>query len=178
MNNCSVCFAGSRKSSIWWLPVHNHPSRPDGVNSGGNFREVDRGDQRLLENKPLSALKQRHTACCASLSIFCPLPAGSVSTIGGGGDTTIPPPGRSPKQSLPGIGLRHPHMVGKLAPNSTHFTRELVKYVPGRGFFRAVPSQNGEKFVTSPPPSIVERVGSQFFRFRLLVLYLTSGRWA
>ena len=69
----------------------------------------------------------------------------SVSTIGGGGDTTIPSPGRSPKQSLPEIDLRRPHMVGKLAPNSTHFTRGLVKYIPGRGSFRAVPSQNGKK---------------------------------
>ena len=37
-----------------------------------------------------------------------------------------------------------PYMVGKLAPNSTHFTRGLVKYVPGRGYFRAVSSQNGD----------------------------------
>ena len=45
-----------------------------------------------------------------------------------------------------------PYMVGKLAPNSTHSTRGLVKYVPARGYFRAVPSQNGDKFVISPPP--------------------------
>ena len=45
-----------------------------------------------------------------------------------------------------------PYMVGKLAPNSTHSTRVLVKYVPGRGYFRAVSSQKGDKFVTSPPP--------------------------
>ena len=38
-----------------------------------------------------------------------------------------------------------PYMVGKLAPNSTHFTRRLVKYVPGREFFRAVPFPNGNK---------------------------------
>ena len=48
-----------------------------------------------------------------------------------------------------------PYMVGKLAQTSTHFTRELVKLVPGRGYFRAVPSQNGHKSVTSPPPPIV-----------------------
>ena len=30
-------------------------------------------------------------------------------------------------------------------------TRGLVKYVPGRGYFRAVSSQNGDKFVTFPP---------------------------
>ena len=51
-----------------------------------------------------------------------------------------------------------PYMVGKLAPNSTYLTRLLVKYVPGRGYFWAVPSQNEDKFVTSPPSPIVERV--------------------
>ena len=44
-----------------------------------------------------------------------------------------------------------PYMVGKLAPNSSLLNRGLVKYVPGRGYFRAVSSQNGDKFVTSPP---------------------------
>ena len=53
-------------------------------------------------------------------------------------------------------------MVGKLAPNSLHLTRGLVNYVPDRGYFRAVPSQNGDKLVTSqpPPPPIVERVAA------------------
>ena len=51
-----------------------------------------------------------------------------------------------------------PYMVGKLTPNSTYSTRGLVEYFPGRGYFRAVPSQNGDRNVTSPPPSIVERV--------------------
>ena len=44
-----------------------------------------------------------------------------------------------------------PYMVSKLAPNSSHLTRGLVKYVPGRSYFRAVSSQNGDKIVTSPP---------------------------
>ena len=51
-----------------------------------------------------------------------------------------------------------PYMVGKLVPNPTHHTRGFVKYVLGRGYFGAVPSQNGDKFVTSPPLSIVEWV--------------------
>ena len=51
-----------------------------------------------------------------------------------------------------------PYMVGKLAPNSTHFTRGLVKYVSGRVCFRAVPSENGDKSGTSPPSLIVERL--------------------
>ena len=45
-----------------------------------------------------------------------------------------------------------PYMVGKLAPNLSHLIRGLVKYVPGRGYFRAVAYQNGDKYVTSPPP--------------------------
>ena len=61
-----------------------------------------------------------------------------------------------------------PYKVGKLAPNSTHSTSGLVKYVPDRGYFRAIPSQTEEKFVTSPPPSIVERF-SQRWRFFALV---------
>ena len=51
-----------------------------------------------------------------------------------------------------------PYMVGKLAPNSSHLTRGLVKYVSGRGYFRPVPPQNGDKIVTSPPSPIVERL--------------------
>ena len=45
-----------------------------------------------------------------------------------------------------------PYTVGKLASNSSHLTRGLVEYVPGRSYFRAVSSQNGIKFVTTPPP--------------------------
>ena len=42
------------------------------------------------------------------------------------------------KQPLSGIGPRDPLHVSKLAPNSIHFTRGLVKYVPGKGYFRDV----------------------------------------
>ena len=51
-----------------------------------------------------------------------------------------------------------PYMVGKHAPNLSNLTRGLVKYVPGRGYFRAVSSQNVDKYVTSPPAPIVELV--------------------
>ena len=49
-----------------------------------------------------------------------------------------------------------PYMIGKLASNPILSTRGLVKYVSDRGYFRAVPSQNGDKFLKSPPPPIVE----------------------
>ena len=63
-----------------------------------------------------------------------------------------------------------PYMVGKLALNSTHVTRGLVKYVPGGGYYRAVLYQNGDKFVTSPPPPppIVERLAESRERARNL----------
>ena len=61
------------------------------------------------------------------------------------------------------------YMVGKLVPNSTHFTRGLVKYVPGRGYFRTVPSQNGDKFVTSPHPQSLNDSGR--------VAYLRDVPW-
>ena len=43
-----------------------------------------------------------------------------------------------------------PYMVGKLASNTTNFTGVSVKCVPRRGYFRAVPSQNGDKLALSP----------------------------
>ena len=52
------------------------------------------------------------------------------------------------------------YMVGKLAPNPIHSIRGLDKYVPGKGYFRAVPSQNGEKNVTLQPPLLQSLNGS------------------
>ena len=68
-----------------------------------------------------------------------------------------------------------PYMVGKLSPNSSHLNRGLVKYVPGRAYFRAVPSQNGDKFVTSRPPSIVERLNHDVARWPSYLFVTTSG---
>ena len=59
-----------------------------------------------------------------------------------------------------------PYIVGKLAPNSLHLTRGLVKYVPGRGYFRAVSSQNEDKFVTSPPPPPIVKLVLHVIRNR------------
>ena len=80
------------------------------------------------------------------------------STIGEGGNTKISSPGRSSNSPFRGSDYMIPYMVGKLAPNSSHLNKGLVSYVPGRGYFRAVPSQNGDKYVTSPSPPIVELV--------------------
>ena len=67
------------------------------------------------------------------------------------------------------------YIVGKLAPNSTHFTRMLIKYVPERCYFRAVPSQNGDKFATFPTPPIVERLFFSCPRSRLRIWSRETG---
>ena len=68
-----------------------------------------------------------------------------------------------------------PYMVGKLAPNSSHLTRGLVKYIPGRGYFHAVPFQNGDKYVTSPPLAIVELVFPLYTNIgRILLSYKSN----
>ena len=77
---------------------------------------------------------------------------GRGSTIGEDGDTTISSPGRSPKQPLAGIELHDPLHGWQACPEFITFDQGLVKYVPGRDYFRAVSYQNGDKFVTPPPP--------------------------
>ena len=55
-------------------------------------------------------------------------------------------------------------MFGKLAPNSSHLTKGLVKYVPNRGHFRAVPSQNGENLTFVSEGGIASKDGQTFSR--------------
>ena len=76
-----------------------------------------------------------------------------------------------------------PYMIGKLAPNSSHLTKGLVKHVSDRGYFRTVPSKTGDKNATSPPPPNRERVislsgdcvgGSHTHKNRLVMV---AARW-
>ena len=83
-----------------------------------------------------------------------------VQRLGRAGTRRFRPRGDRQNSPFRGWDYMIPYMVGKLAPNSSHLTKGLVKYVPGRGYFRAVSSQNGDGSVTSPPPPIVERVCS------------------
>ena len=66
-------------------------------------------------------------------------------------------PGRSPKNHLPGIGLHDPLHGRQACPEIDSFHQGLVNNVPGRGYFRVVPTQNGDKFATFPT-SLVERL--------------------
>ena len=67
------------------------------------------------------------------------------------------------------------YIVGKLAPNSTHFTKVLIKYVPERCYCRAVPSQNGDKFAASPTPRMVQRLFFPCPRSRLRIRSRETG---
>ena len=71
------------------------------------------------------------------------------STIGGGvgGGYNDYVPGEVTK-TAPYMIL---YMVGKLAPNSTHFIRGLIKYVPGGGIFSCRPLPKGGQVCDIPP---------------------------
>ena len=75
-----------------------------------------------------------------------------VQRLGRAGIRRFRPRGGHQNRPFRGWDYTIPYMVGKLGPNSSHLTRGLVKYVPGRCYFRAVPSLNGAKYATSPPP--------------------------
>ena len=70
----------------------------------------------------------------------------------GTGGSKIPSPGMPSEQPFPGIGLNDLYIVGKVAPSSTHFTRELVKNVSARGFSYAI-SPKTRIFYDTPPQS-------------------------
>ena len=70
----------------------------------------------------------------------------------GVGGSTIPSRGCHQNISTRGRDYIIPYMVSKPDLNKIPFTGGLIKYVLGRGYFRAVPSQSGEKPPTSRPP--------------------------
>ena len=61
----------------------------------------------------------------------------------GGGDTTIPSPGRPPKQPLPGIELHHPLHSRQDCPEFNSFHQEVGQISPREGLFscRSLPKR-------------------------------------
>ena len=88
--------------------------------------------------------------------VLCAYECSRGSTVGEGGDTTISSTGRLSKRPLPGMRLHDPLHGLQACPKFIAFDQGSVKSVPGRGYFRAVPSPNGDKYVTPLPPPIVE----------------------
>ena len=79
----------------------------------------------------------------------------SVSTIGGGGDTTIPSPGRSPKQSLPEIGLHDPLHGRQACPEFNSFHQGVGQSIPWEGLFSCHPLPKRGQIcdIPAPPPN-------------------------
>ena len=77
----------------------------------------------------------------------------SVSTIGGGGDTTIPFPGNSRKQPLPGIGLHDPLHGRQACPEFNSFHQGVGQISPLEGLFecRLLPKRGKNCDIPAPP---------------------------
>ena len=77
----------------------------------------------------------------------------------GGGVTTIPSPGRSPKQSFAGIGLHDPLHGRQAYPKFSSFHQEVGQISPRKGLFpcRPLPKRGQICDIPAPPP-IVERL--------------------
>ena len=102
----------------------------------------------FARNTTLSSASYTTESCFVSSGCS----ARSLSTIGGGEDTTIPSPGRSPKQSLPEIGL-HDSLHGRQAcPAFNAFHLGVGQTIPWEGLFSCHPLPKRGQFVTFPPP--------------------------
>ena len=79
----------------------------------------------------------------------------SVATIGGGGDTTIPSPGRSPKQPLPGIGLHDPLYIRQACPEFTSSHQGVGQISPREEtvLCRPLPKRGKICDIPTPPPN-------------------------
>ena len=80
----------------------------------------------------------------------------SVSTIGGGGDTTIPSPGMAPKQPLLGIRLHDPRHGRQACPEFSSFHQGLGQISPSEGLFscRPLPKRGQICYIPAPSPSL------------------------
>ena len=97
--------------------------------------------------------------------------------LGGGGDTTIPSPGRSPKQPLPGIGLYDPLHGRQACPEFNSFHRGVGKKSPQEGIFscRSFPKQ-GQILISPSPPPIVERLDNGNTRSEVDISLISPSR--
>ena len=82
----------------------------------------------------------------------------SVSTDGGGGDTTIPSPGRSPRQPLPGRGSHDPLHGRQVCPEFNSFHEGVGKISLREGLISCRPLPKRGKICDIPAPPTVERL--------------------
>ena len=87
-----------------------------------------------------------------STNAMAPFSRAPLESFNDWGDVTILSPRRSPKQALPGIGLHSPLHGRQACPEFNSFYQGVGQICPREGLLCAVSSENGDKFVTSPPP--------------------------
>ena len=118
--------------------------------------------------------KRKHSGY---INVFDPIYSGanlSVSMIGGGGDTTILSPGRSPKQPLPSIGLHDPLHDRQACPAFNSFYQGFGQISPHEGLFSCRPFPKRGQICDMPyPPPIVERL---IYAFRC-TFDVSAGLW-
>ena len=92
---------------------------------GLEVEPVDEAGKAAAAAAAAAAATSTVTAAGTTASADAPRTLGqlgeSVATIGGGEDTTIPSPGRSPKKTLPGTGLHDPLHGRQGCPEFTSF---------------------------------------------------------
>ena len=92
-------------------------------------------------------------------------PVSKCSIFGGEGDSSIPSPGCHQSSPYRGQDYTILYMAGKLSPNLTRFTRELVKHVLGMGYFSAFPLETRKHTNTSPTSPFAQ----QLFYFNMIL---------
>ena len=104
----------------------------------------------LLLSAREKALGEGNTQCVSTSKRRRP----SCSTIGKVGDTTIPPPGWSPKQPLPGIGLHDPLHGWQACPEFTSFHQGVGQICLREGLFSCRPlPKRGQIYDVPDPPN-------------------------
>ena len=103
--------------------------------------------------------------------------------LGGGGDTTVLSPGRSLKQTLPGIGLHNPLHGRQACTEFDSFHQGVGQISPQEGLFscRPIPKRGQICDIPVPPQSMngSEKVSSPsrpLFLLILLILLILHGQ--
>ena len=91
-----------------------------------------------------------HVACSLLHTIH--YASSSVSTIGGGGDSTIFSPGRLPKQPLPGIGLHDPLHGRQACPEFNSYLQRVGQISLQEGLFLCRPLPKRGQMCDTPAP--------------------------
>ena len=105
---------------------------------------------RSIRNKFASVASSTLTARDNNRRVF--------QRLGGGGGLTIPSPGRSPKQPLPGIGLHDPLHGRQACPEFSSFHQGFDQISPLEGLFSYRPLPKRGQICDIRAPPIVERL--------------------